>query len=327
MKVCLASLNLLALLITPLAFGEDAASAYVPEPLLLRSEALGQIFRSSPLMQRFRLGQIGEWRIMAGRSYSNFWAHDKRYIIDTETRDDQLRVYYQAFSHLELYAAASERAFTRMGTDGMAIGFHNLFGLPQDGRLDAPRENVRLSIPDYDLNYSLAQKNDIFSRQFEAGFVWDFASQYALSLPMTFAFYTTKETAQDNPYFTGATDAGMRLSAALPYGDFSLYGTLSFTVFDGIRDLDVSTNRQQWGTIGGGAYRFAEDHEAFLQFLVYQPLFRQMGQLSRNSYEVHLAYRYQWDELSFELGLIENVFWVYNSPDWGLSTALTYHPF
>ena len=328
MNFRLISISLLAILLNSLAWGEEnkVIAEYVPEPLLLRSEAIGQLFRSSPVMQRFRLGKMGDWRVMGGRTYSNFWGHDKRYIVDAETRDDQLRAYYQAWDHIEVYGAASERAFTRMGTDGMAIGFHSIFGLPQDGRLDAVRDNVRMSIPDYDMNYSLAQKNDVLSRQFEAGMVWDFASQYNLNLPMTLAVYASHETAGKNLYFTGATDGGARLSAALPYGQFSLYGTLSLTVFDRRQELALPTYHEQWGGIAGGAYRFESNHEAFLQFLVYQPLFQRMGQLSRSSYEVHLAYRYKWDQVSFELGLIENVFWVYNSPDWGLSAGLTYHP-
>ncbi|MBC7660722.1 MAG: DUF3187 family protein [Chitinophagaceae bacterium] len=305
------------------AFSEELS--YVPDPLILRSEALSQMFRSSPITQKFRLGEAGDWRVSAGRTYANFWGHDKRYVIDTEMKDDQLLVFYQPLANLEVYGGYSDRGFSRMGTDSLAIGFHHLFGLPQDGRLDAKRENVRLSVPDYDLNYSILQKNTSLSRKLEGGLVWDFARAFALRFPMTLAVYSTHESARFNPYFTGATDIGSKLSMALPLGDTSLYGSLSYTVFDGTQESDLATYGQQWGGVFGAAQRFDLHSELFLQFLVYQPLFRDMGQLSRSSYEVHLAYRYKWEQLSFELGLIENIFWVYNSPDWGLSAAITYH--
>jgi hypothetical protein len=314
-------------LLSPLTlWAEEGETDYLPDPLLLRSEALSQLFRNSPIMQKFKLSEPNDWRVMAGRTYSNFWGHDKRYIVDTETTDDQFRAYYQTGKYLELYGTLSQRGFSRMGTDGMAIGFHNIFGLPQDGRLEAPRDTVRVSVPDYDLNYSMAQKDHILSRQVELGTVWDFASQYDLDYPMTLAFYATRETAKGNPYFTGATDAGLSLNGALPLGRSTLYGTVSFTVFDRANELSISTYHQQWGGTFGGAYSIAANHETFLQLVMYQPIFQDMGQLSRASYEIHIAYRYKWEDVKFELGIVENVFWVYNSPDWGISAGITYQP-
>ncbi len=320
----------LSFLMGLLAMARSAAGqeqvGYVPEPLQMRSEALGQLFRNSPLSQSFGLGLRSDWRVMGSRSYSNFWGHDKRYIVDTETRDDQLRADFQPLQDLAFYLGLSERALTRMGTDGMAIGFHDFFGLPQDGRLEAPRDNVRMSIPDYDLNYSLAQKNNIISRQIESGAVWDLAKRFGLYLPMTVGLYGSRETAAGNPYFTGNTDVGLRLSAALPFREAALFATLTFTRFDPAKEIAIPTFRQQWGSVFGGAYRLEAHHEALLQALIYQPMLQDMGQLSRSSYEIHLAYRYRWEAMTFELGLVENIFWVYNSPDWGVSAGLSYHP-
>jgi len=304
----------------------EVKGPYIPEPLQMRSEAIGQLFRTSPLAQRFKLLSAGDWSVMSSRTYANFWGHDKRYIVDTESRDDRLRIDSQPFDHWAFYGVLSERAFTRMGTDGMAIGFHNMFGLPQDGRLDAPRNNTRLSIPDYDLNYSLAHKNNIISRQVEGGAVWDIGSRYDLVVPLTLGIFATHETADSNPYFTGNTDFGFRLGAALPFENTALFGTLTFTLLDPAEEVVIPTFHSQWGGVVGGAYHVAENHELVMQALIYQPMFQDMGQLSRSSYEIHLAYRYQWEDVSFELGLVENIFWVYNSPDWGLSAGLTYRP-
>ncbi len=309
------------------AEGEAPLARYLPEPLIMRSEAFSQLFRSSPVLQKAELGEAGAYRVALGVSYANFWGHDKRYVVDAETRDDQLNVHYQPSKYYEVYGAFGERAFSRSGTDGMAIGFHHLFGLPQDGRLQAKRDTIRLSVPDYGLNYSTAQKNTVFSRQLEAGVVWDAGRELSFPLPTTISLFGTHEFAKDNPYFTGVTDVGTRLSLAIPWQDFALFGSMSFTYFDSHEEVAISTYREQWGGIFGGAYRFLKDNEAVVQFLMYQPIFQDMGQLSRGSYEVHAAYRYTWDQVSFELGLIENVFWVYNSPDWGISAGLTYHGF
>ena len=51
-------LSVLALTTTSPAARADAED-YIPEPLLMRSQALGQLFRTSPYGQRFRLGEVG----------------------------------------------------------------------------------------------------------------------------------------------------------------------------------------------------------------------------------------------------------------------------
>ncbi|RZA22652.1 MAG: DUF3187 family protein [Proteobacteria bacterium] len=307
----------------PVALAE--ASDYVPEPLLLRSEALGQLFRSSPYAQRIRLGEEGAARLSFSRTYANFWGRDKRYIVDAETRDDAFRFHYQPSPLFELYGAFSERGFTQSGTDTVAIKFHDFFGLGQDGRLDAPRHNTRIAIPDFDMNYNLSSVKEVLSRQIEAGVVWDLNKSFDLGINSSLAFFTTYETARGNPYYTYAIDGGAKLSASQSWGNFAVFGSLSLGVFDQRQEVSIASYEQQWGLGFGSSYRFFDNHEVILQSLTYQPLFQKMGQLSRESYEIHAAYRYTYEKVQLEIGLIENIFWVYNSPDWGVSAGLTYH--
>ena len=297
---------------------------YIPEPLLMRSQALGQLLRTSPYLQRFRLGEEGASRVSLSRGLANFWGYDKRYIVDAETRDDVLRVHYQPGPQWEVYGAMSERGFIRSGTDGVAMGFHRFFGLPQDGRLEAPKHATRISVPDLNLNYSSAQSGTILSRQFEAGVVFDLDKFLSLGFSTTLSTFLIYEAAADHPYFSDSIDGGARLSLAKGFGKFSAFWSLSLGVFDQKQEVQIASYEQQWGGIVGAAWRFSERHEFVTQVLVYQPIFQNMGQLSRESYEVHAAYRYNLPQVSFEVGLVENVFWVYNSPDWGISAGLSY---
>lgn len=310
--------------VSPIPKAIAQESGYVPEPWTLRSEGLSQLFRSSPFAQRFQLTEAGDSRVTLSRTYSNYWSRDVRYIVDAETRDDVLKFHYQPNANLELYGVLSERGFTKSGTDDLAMNFHRVFGLSQDGRLEAPRNNTRLSVPDWDLNYTTKQSRSVLSRQVEVGAVFDLNKIYSLGLPTTLAVFTSYETAPNNPYFTGAIDGGFRLSSALAWEDYSVYGSLSLGIFDRKKEVQVNTRERQWGGIVGTAYRFNPRHEAALQMVVFQPLFYDMGQLSRESYEVHLAYRFNYEQVSLELGLVENIFWIYNTPDWGMNAAITY---
>ena len=219
----------------------------------------------------------------------------------------------------------SERAFTRSGTDGFAMGFHSIFGLPQDGRIEAPKHATRVSVPDFNLNYTSDQSQTILSRQLELGAVWDLRKTFDLGLATTLAAFAIHESAPHNPYFSDTVNAGLRLSSARGFGDASLFASVSFAIFDQKQEVQIATYEQQWGLISGAAYRFFERHELVTQLLAYQAVFQNMGQLSRESYEIHAAYRYTFNRLSIELGLVENIFWVYNSPDWGMSAGLSYH--
>lgn len=297
--------------------------AYIPAPLAVRSMAVSQLFRLNPAPREAALNPRDPYFVQLSHGAANLWGNDtEHYRIDAEFVDDQMRGGVLLHDRLRFDLGLSQRRFASTGTDSIAIGFHDLMGIQQDGRLDAERGNIRYSIPGYNINFTQRDRNLVFSEQWEAGLTADLGAFFPL--PLSLSLYRSEEMARGNPYFTGAIDYGWQLNIAWPEEDWAIYGSLSESLFDQDSESPLRTYHQQWSWTLGAAWLFSANHEFLAQAQVSQPLFRGLGQLSRNSYELHLAYRYRWEKLSFEATLIENVIWSYNSPDWGYSLGISY---
>lgn len=297
--------------------------SYVPVPLAVRSQGVGQLFRLNPAAHEAALDPAKPYFAQISHTAANLWGSDVDYYrIDAEVVDDQLRGGFLLNDRLRFDIGLSQRRFASTGTDSIAIGFHDVFGIQQDGRLDARRGNIRYSIPSYSIDYTRSDRDLVFSEQWEAGLTADLG--FLFPIPLGLSLYRSEEMAHGNPYFTGAVDYGWQLNAVWPMADWALYASMSESLFDHDSEAAFRTYYQQWSWVFGAAWKITDGHEVLGQAQITQPLFRDLGQLSRNCYEMHIAYRYRWERLSFEATLIENVVWSYNSPDWGFTFGLGY---
>ena len=125
-----------------------------------------------------------------------------------------------------------------------------------------------------------------------------------------------------SPYFAGASDWGVQVNGRYAWEGAAAFGAITRLNFDRSREVAVATRAQQGGWVLGYLHELDDQQELVGQMMVYQPVFRQLGQLSRNTYEVHLGYRIHLSRLAIELTLIENLFYYYNSPDWGMNLGV-----
>lgn len=314
------SLFFLALLLAMLLAGARAL-AQTGSPLMLRSEASGQIFRLNPPM--FGTFEADEpHRVEVSRTYANLWARDKRFVIDAEIVDDRAHVTAFPLPWLRIGGGFASRRFAQTATDQIAISFHDFFRIGQDGRLEAGKHHTIYKIPDYSLEYSEFDIDRPISRQFNGDVSVPLFSEAAKPWVLSATLMASYETAQGSPYFANALDRGLQLNARYPWRYGAAYAALTQLAFDSSRSVDVATVHQQFGWAAGLVQSIYPDHEALAQVMVYQPVFRQLGQLSRNSYEAQIGYRVKIERVFIEAALIENFFWLYNSPDWGMSLGV-----
>jgi hypothetical protein len=114
------------------------------------------------------------------------------------------------------------------------------------------------------------------------------------------------------------------------YG-FQLVGTWTdqtwgfFSGLTWMRHEDRFRERSFWlrpyseSLLVGGSYQLTNESQLITQSLIHRPAFREFGQLSRSTYEIHLGTRIKWEQIGVQIAIIENVIWPYNTPDWGLN--------
>jgi hypothetical protein len=216
----------------------------------------------------------------------------------------------------------SSRRFVQADTDQIAITFHDLFHIGQDGRLQTGKHHTRFVIPDYNLQYSRDNLDRTFSEQATVDLSYAILSAATHGWSLTATLLAAYEMAGFSPYAAGSMDKGVILGALLPWHAITYFANVRQLFFDKRKDGRVATRSENRGFALGMMYALPEHQEIIFQFMNNQPVFRDLGQLSRNSYEWQLGYRYRWESVTLEAAVIENIFWLYNSPDWGFSLGL-----
>jgi hypothetical protein len=291
-------------------------------PLLTRSEAVGQLFRLNPPLQNPSILDRGRFRFAASRTYANLWARDKRYVVDGEIVDDQAQMSAGLGGGFQVGIGFSSRRFVQADTDQTAISFHDLFRMGQDGRLQTGKHHTRFVIPDYNLQYNRDNLDRTFSEQATVDISYAILSQARHGWDLSATLLAAYEMASFSPYASGSVDRGLILGALYKGAKLSYFANVRQLFFDQRQDVRVGTRAENRGFAVGVNYPLPEEQQLIFQFMNNQPVFRDLGQLSRNSYEWQLGYRYRWEAVTLELAVIENIFWLYNSPDWGFSLGL-----
>lgn len=291
-------------------------------PLLTRSEAVGQLFRLNPPLQNPKVLTTGRMEFAASRTYANLWARDKRYVVDGEIVDDQARMAMGLGAGFQIGLGFSSRRFVQADTDQIAISFHDLFRIGQDGRLQTGKHHTRFVIPDYNLQYSRDNLDRTFSEQAALDLSYAILTRARHGWDLTATLLAAYEMASFSPYSAGSMDRGLILGGLFQTSLFTYFANVRQLFFDKRKDVRVGTRSENRGFALGMIYPLPEAQQLIFQFMNNQPVFRDLGQLSRNSYEWQLGYRYRWEAVTLEVAVIENIFWLYNSPDWGFSLGL-----
>ncbi len=301
---------------------EPQARSQEQEPLLVSPQGVGQIFRLAPPVYGVLLERQRPMQLDISHTFTNYWSRDRRYRIDDEMIDDEARLTYQWQKRVRLGLGFNVRRFAHTASDQVAITFHKLMFMGQDGRLEAGKNKLIYRVPDYNLQYTAADRNRSFSELLQADLTLPLSLEALQPLNMAFTVMGSFENAEGGPFPHGSMDKGWQLNLSYPLAQGSVFGSLTYLAFDQQPSNPVALYWEQMGWTLGAGHHLDANQELLGQVMVYQPVFRQMGQLSRNSYEIHLAYRYHWEQYALEATLIENIFWIYNTPDWGLCVGL-----
>lgn len=292
-------------------------------PLQLRSQSPGQLITTtSPLRDARLMRESDPMSFKSAAGISNFWAKSKEYVYDFELLNVSTQVEKGIFPRWNIGVAFNHKEITNVYLDQAVINFHKLIRIGLDGREEAPKNATRLEIYSDEVDEGGELTPTVISRTI------DFTVGRNLidggrSNPSISLFGTVNYETYQGPLKNTTKDLTTQFALSYPFFSSISYLNLSYSFFDPQKVNELP--------ILAGCWSFAYAHEllmkarqsVLLHYIVSGPALKDMGQLSLDSHEVHLGYKTLFQNIVWEIGVVENVVRFYNGPDVGFFLGLT----
>lgn len=306
--------------------GLDGALGFVP----LRSESPLQQLRFG-LQHRppFVLGE-GETAVYFEETWKNMWLYRSGdYLIDGEIHAMSLGWYRGLGEGLEISAELPLRYISGGVLDGFIEGFHKAVGLGNQDREKFPRNQMIFAV-------NLSGEEDGWSATAESQRGWNLGNmvlglsyrlkaleRHGVEAAGTLNIKLPTGTRTD--FFGGqAADYGLAFSAGKKFGRIRAYGCIGLVYYGQGRMIGIELNR--WHRSGLLALEYhprGSRHSAVFQVLTESGVAKEFSEFRNGTYEAVLGYKCLASPRTLiEVGLLENMFFHDNSPDFGLHVGV-----
>ena len=297
-------------------------------PLALTSQSPFQALR---LAMRPRtpstLGK-GQFEARATSTWVNIWAVDglespideREYTLDFEMLQTAVTLDYGITDTLEIGGEFQNRSRFGGEMDGLTQGFHDLFGVDQNGRDQVPKGEftMQLSPPGQSTVALDASDRGSFTRSIAASIQHNVTCGSAKLPAFSYSFSARFETL-DSEDLGSDLDLAVSVATSRRFGKFYLNATLGYAWFgkDDFRGIELEETQYSW--LLTFEWRFRPKQSLLLQHLSTEGLIDEFGPFSDDSNEVTLGWKWELRKRgTFELGLVENIIEYDNSPDFGI---------
>lgn len=296
-------------------------------PLYVRSQNPGQSFRLTSLPQDARGLPAGQATLGVNNAVTNIWGESKgdNYLLDFQMYDLGLFAGYGLAHGLWLGLAVTERRIVNAHLDQMVLNAHKLAGLDQDGRDQVPKNDLRISIPDYGIDLNKATlENQLISRSAEGFLAWQWwhGGNHGLSAA---AFVQWRhELSEEALVQEDSNDIAGGLAFTLPLDDDILYLNASYTKLGRVELGGLPTRRGLGNLTVSWEHRLSPTNSFYLQYMLDQQIFRDLGELSQPANQLQFGWKWRRDAMTWQFAVVENFIRFSNSPDISLSLGLRY---
>jgi thiol-disulfide isomerase/thioredoxin len=297
-------------------------------PLLVRAQSPFQALRLAVRPRTPSTLRKGQMEARGSATWVNVWGPDVQgeYTLDFEMLQTALGFSYAFTDHVQLDAELGTRSRFGGALDGLTQGFHDLFGIDQNGRDEVPRGRFLWEIaPPGRQAVSLGDDDrGLFSRSLELTLQHSVTCGKGRMPAFSYAG-TARLNLGDNDDFSSGNDVDLAVSVASSrrVGRFYVYLNLSHVWFgsDDFRGLDLDGT--QFSGLLALEWRVAPRHSLSVQYLGSEGVLDRFRDFSSVSNEVTLGYKWELRPGTvLELGIIENVIKFDNSPDFGIHAGL-----
>ena len=276
------------------------------------------------------------WETRIAFTCSNVWANESEYLLDYEMSDTIVTVTYAFNKRFSLSLDFENRNYFGGRMDGFIQGFHDLFGIDQDGRDDVskhrkviqrfdPKTGQMLSETSAEdlennsiavlMNYNLTHGTKI----------WPSANVFG---GVRYALKCADLCTNNHP-----VDAGFGLSLAKRWSKkWYTYAALGYTLYEsretrepapGVTPMEFENNAVTGLFVL--SWHYTPTFSILAQYLYSGPSIRNIDVLDEASHEVHLGFKWKTKYGLMEFALIENIITMSNSPDFGLHAGWGFH--
>ena len=298
-------------------------------PLNLPSQAPGQILRLGLKPRTPSTLAKGQYSVRWTESVANIFAFEKDdFRLDYLTLNTTLSVAYGVSDTVLIEVELSDVTRTNSSLDSIVDGFHSAFGLDDSGRDDFPKGD---NIIDLEL------KNGVEIEDTRSG---SEAHSIALAVQHNLTCGTEKwpavAYALDVRYHGNGGNADLEGDFPFSFGgsvamsrrfkeDFYVYLGLGYVWhgLDQARGLPLAD--EQWSSLLALEWRYAPDRAWVIQYLLSEGVAVDRAPFDKSSNEIDIGWKCELSEGTvLELGLIENVIEVDNSPDFGFHFGIEF---
>lgn len=274
----------------------------------------------------------GQFELRAVATWANLWAIDSAnffpefgeygpYYLDYETLDATVSVAYGVSDVLQVEGGFENRNRFGGAMDGFIQGFHDLFGLDQNGRDRVPKDQHRIVLDPGDGRAVVDVGSEgigTFSRAVELTIQHNVSCggrhRPALAWSVTGRYGLHADELEGSPL-----DVALSLSTSRRLGEFYVYGTLGYARYGSDRFRGLELRDSQLSGLVAGEWRFRPRMSVVFQWLASQGAVDEYPPFSKPSHEVTVGWKGEIADLGvLELGLLENVITFDNSPDFGI---------
>ncbi len=293
-------------------------------PLHLASQSPFQSLRLGLVQQAPSALERHQIEVRVTGSWVNQWSNGLErgtFFLDYETLAMTFGLTFGLTDRLQLAVELEERSRFSGSMDSLIVGFHDAFGLKQDGRDGLPNDSFRIRLapdggePIVDLG---PEASGSFNRTIAL------TLQQTLTcgcgrLPLISYAVTGRWGAGGEDFETrGAVDLGLSVAAARRWGRWHGYFTMGFSRSTRERLLGIDVRRSQQSMLGALEWHRWPRASLVLQWLRSQGSARDFGPFSKSSNEVSLGWKKELvRDGVLEIGIIENLVTFENSPDFG----------
>ncbi|GAA5186589.1 DUF3187 family protein [Ferrimonas gelatinilytica] len=295
------------------------ATYFEDAPLAMRSPAPAKSLRLSPVPAA--TSYDSGWSLSVLVQGASIYALNETYELDYYRMDYGLLLEFSPNERWQLSLGHTLGRSDDAHLDQLSLTFHDLFGIGQNGRDQVPKHRFMSRFPEYGLAQDDFSSRTL-SRQTElgVGFRWWQRERHQMSSRVTVQYH------QGPTLWRG----GGRWDQALQwdYGyhtqrhRFNAMAALSHSGAQ--RVLAAPVRPYQWHLALGYRFQWHPRHSMELQYLVSQGGLKRAAELSKSTHEIALAYRFRYQRLCWQLGVLQNSVHADNSADVAFQTALRY---
>ena len=305
-------------------------------PLSVRIQSAYQSLRLGILPRTPSTQKRGEHQLRIGAIWSNIWAispggfdpekgdYGDR-LLDFESLDGHVSYAYGLTGSIQLEAEYEQRWRFGGALDSVIEGFHDLFGIDQNGRDLAPRNGVRIFL-DPDEGGGPVDLGDEFEGSYAKNLLVTFShnltegntSWPAISYAITGRY--SDADASDGAGWDGAVSVG----ASRRFGHFYVYLSIGFAWYSNDTFYGIELPDAQFTFLATGEWRFTPRMSLILEWARMKSPQTSSDYFPETANQIVIGWKWELRQSGvLEIGMLQNAVPYDSSPDFGIHAAFT----